>query len=148
MKKFKFSLDTVLSYKQQILDSVKNEYAALQGEVAEQERVLEAAERHYHEYNEEYRERKQLGLLITDAIIYQNGLRVLEAEIRRETQKLEELRQRAEKKREQMVEARKETVSLEKLREKKLDSYQKAIQKSEESSIEEFVSNSRASTPG
>ena len=145
MKKFKFSLETVLSYKQQVLEAVQNEHAQLLAKVQEQENVLEAVERRYREYNEEYRERKQTGLPITDAVIYQNGLRVLEADIRREMERPEQPRKQAEAKRLEMVEARKETSSLEKLREKKLDVYQKSIQKSEESLIEEFVTAARVS---
>lgn len=145
MKKFKFSLETVLSYKQQVLEAIQNEHAQCLVRVQEQENVLEAVERRYREYNEEYRERKQVGLPITDAVIYQNGLRVLEADIRREMERLEQLRKQAEAKRLEMVEARKETSSLEKLREKKLDVYQKSIQKSEESLIEEFVTAARVS---
>ena len=41
MKKFQFSLDTVLSYKQQILDVLQGEYARIQGEVRTQETRLE-----------------------------------------------------------------------------------------------------------
>ena len=42
-----------------------------------------------------------------------------------------------------MVEAKKDTSSLEKLKDKKLDQYQKALQKSEEMLIDEFVSAAR-----
>ena len=47
-------------------------------------------------------------------------------------------------KRLEVVEAKKDTSSIEKLREKKLDSYNKAVQKSEEAMIDEFVSTTRA----
>ena len=43
-----------------------------------------------------------------------------------------------------MVEARKETATIEKLKEHKLEDYRKAVQKSEEMMIEEFVSTTRA----
>lgn len=146
MKKFKFSLETVLSYKNQVLESVRNEYAALQAQVREQEEVLEAVWAHYRGYNEEFRTRKAEGMTIIDAMTYENGLRVLESDIQRETERLEELRRQTEEKRLEMVEAKKETASLEKLREKKLDAYEKTIQKSEEQLIEEFVSSTRASS--
>jgi len=42
------------------------------------------------------------------------------------------------------VEARKETATIEKLKEHKLEDYRKAVQKSEETMIEEFVSTTRA----
>lgn len=144
MKKFKFSLNIVLDYKQQVLDALMGEHGVILARVREQEQVLEAAQNRYRDYNLEYRERKAEGMTISDAMGYQTGLRVLEREIQRETEKLEELRRQEEKKREQVVEAKKETSSLEKLKDKKLDSYQKALQKSEEAFIDEFVSASRA----
>ena len=56
---------------------------------------------------------------------------------------LEDLRRQEEAKRAQVVEAKKETASIEKLREKKLESYNKAMQKSEEAMIDELVSTKR-----
>ena len=99
MKKFKFSLDSVLSYKQQVLDSLKGEHAAILAQVREQEDVLEAVWQDYRDCNEEYRQRKLEGITVADAMFYQNGLRALEAEIERETAALEELRKKEEAKR-------------------------------------------------
>lgn len=146
MKKFQFPLDTVLSYKKQILDTLKAEYAAAQGRVHIQEEVLEAVWQQYRSYNEEYRVRKAEGMTIADATFYQAGLRALELEIQRETDKLEQLKKEAEERREKMVEAKIDTSSLEKLREKKLDLYRKAIQKDEELLIDEFVSAARVNS--
>ena len=143
MKKFKFSLDTVLVYKSQVLDALRGEHAVILAQVRAQEDVLEQVQRRYHDCNEEYRIRKAEGLTIMDATFYQSGLRALEMEIQKETRKLEELRRQEEKKREQVVEAKKDTSSLEKLKDKKLDQYQKAVQKSEEALIDEFVSAAR-----
>ena len=144
MKKFKFSLDSVLSYKQQVLDALKGEHAAILAQVREQEGVLEAAWQDYRDCNEEYRQRKAEGLTVIDAMFYQNGLRALEADIERETQRLEELRVQEEKKRQEVVDAKIDTSSLEKLKDKKLDLYNKAVQKAEENLIDEFVSSARA----
>lgn len=146
MKKFKFSLETVLAYKGQVLDSIRNEYAALQAQVREQEAVLEAVWEHYRTYNGEFRTRKAEGMTIIDAMTYENGLRVLERDIQRETERLEELQKKTEEKREEMVEAKKENASLEKLKEKKLAAYEKTVQKNEEQFIEEFVSTTRATS--
>ena len=144
MKKFKFSLDSVLSYKQQVLDSLKGEHAAILAQVREQEDVLEAVWQDYRDCNEEYRQRKAEGITVMDAMFYQNGLRVLEADIQRETDQLEELRRQEEAKRQQVVDAKIDTSSLEKLKDKKLELYNKAVQKSEEALIDEFVSSARA----
>ena len=49
-----------------------------------------------------------------------------------------------EAKRQEVVDAKIDTSSIEKLKEKKLDLYNKAVQKSEEVLIDEFVSSARA----
>ena len=146
MKKFKFSLDTVLSYKDQVLDSLKNEHAIILVMVREQEEVLEAAWHRYREYNDEFCARKADGISAMDAMMYESALRAQEIEIQRQTKKLEDLREQEEKKRNEVVEAKKETSSLEKLRERKMESYNKAVQKSEEQRIEEYVVTQRAMT--
>lgn len=148
MKKFKFSLDSVLSYKQQVLDALKGEHAAILAQVREQEEVLEAVWKAYRDCNEEYRQRKAEGITVTDAMFYQNGLRVLERDIQRETEKLEALRRKEEKKRQEVVDAKIDTSSIEKLKEHKLEDYRKAEQKAEEQRIEEFVSTARAMAAG
>ena len=137
MKKFKFSLDTVLSYKQQVLEALQGEHALALAAVREQEALLENLWGQYRDYNAEYRRRAEEGLPLTEALMYQNGLRAAEQEIQRETRHLEELRAEEEKRR------KKDTSSIEKLREKKLDAYHKAEAKSEEAFIEEFVSTMR-----
>lgn len=143
MKKFKFSLDTVLSYKQQVLEALQGEHALALAAVREQEALLERLWQQYRDYNAEYRRRAEEGLLLTEALMYQNGLRAAEREIQLETARLEELRAEEEKRREKVVEAKKDTSSIEKLKEKKLDDYHKAEAKSEEAFIEEFVSTMR-----
>lgn len=144
MKKFKFALDTVLSYKQQVLDALQGEHAEILAKVRRQEEFLEGLWRSYRDYNSEYQQRVREGLPVTEALMYQNGLRAAELEIQRETVRLERLRAQEEKKRDEVIEAKKETSSIEKLREKKLDAYNKAVEKSEELFIEEFVSSARA----
>ena len=141
MKKFKFSLEMVPNYKQQVLEALQGEHAAALSRLREQEQLLERMWQEYREYNEEYCEKKAAGMTISEALSYQSGLRVLESQIQKETEQLERFRKDEERKRERVVEARKETASIEKLREKKLGAYQKAVAKSEELFIEEFVSS-------
>ena len=112
--------------------------------VRAQEDVLEALWQGYRDCDAEYRRRKTEGIAITDAMVYQNGLRVLEQEIQQETEKLEALRKKEEKKRQEVVDAKIDTSSIEKLREHKLEDYHKAEQKAEEVLIDEFVSSARA----
>lgn len=144
MKKFKFSLDSVLSYKQQVLESLQGEHAVILAQVREQEGVLERTWQDYRDCDAEYRQRKAEGITITDAMVYQNGLRVLERDIQRESDRLEELKKQEEAKRQEVVDAKIDTSSIEKLKEKKLDLYNKEAAKNEEVLIDEFVSSARA----
>lgn len=144
MKKFRFSLETVLDYKQQALDSLRAEHAALLAQVRAQEEVIEGLEEEHRQADMDFTQRKLEGINIVDAMSYETYLRSLEQKLREENRKLERLRHMEEQKRTQVVEARKETATIEKLKEHKLDSYRKAEQKAEEQRIEEFVSTARA----
>ena len=144
MKKFRFSLETVLDYKNQALDALRAEHGAILAQVRAQEEVVEGLEREHRNVDEEFTQRKLEGLTVLDALNYEQYLRSLEREIQEEQRKLARLRRQEEQKRTQVVEARKETATIEKLKEHKLEDYRKAEQKDEEQRIEEFVSTTRA----
>ena len=144
MKKFRFSLETVLDYKNQALDALRAEHGAILAQVRAQEAVVEGLEREYSQVDGEFTQRKLEGLTVLDALNYEQYLRALEREVKEEYRKLSLLRRQEEQKRGQVVEARKETATIEKLKEHKLEDYRKAEQKEEEQRIEEFVSTTRA----
>ena len=143
MKKFRFSLETVLEYKQQVLETLQTEHGAILARVREQEQHIEELEAAYRALSHEFTRRKAEGLTILDAIKYEQYLRSSERQIEEAYEHLRQLQKQAEKKRAEVVEAKKETSSIEKLREKKLEGYNKAIQKSEEALIDEFVTTKR-----
>ena len=144
MKKIRFSLETVLDYKNQALDALRAEHGAILAQVRAQEAVVEGLEREYSQVDGEFTQRKLEGLTVLDALNYEQYLRALEREVKEEYRKLSLLRRQEEQKRGQVVEARKETATIEKLKERKLEDYRKAEQKDEELRIEEFVSTTRA----
>lgn len=144
MKKFSFSLETVLDYKNQALDALRMEHGAILAQVRAQEKVIEDLETEHRQSDEDFTQRKLEGINILDAMSYEAYLRSLERKLQEEYRKLERLRKREEDKRAQVVEARKETATIEKLKEHKLEDYRRAEQKDEEKRIEEFVSTTRA----
>ena len=144
MIKFRFSLETVLDYKNQVLDAIRAEHAAILAQVRAQEQVVENLEKEHRQVDGEFTQRKLEGLTVLDALNYEQYLRSLEREIQTEYYKLAKLRKQEEAKRAQVVEARQETATIEKLKEHKLEDYRKAEQKDEEQRIEEFVSTTRA----
>ena len=58
MKKFKFSLETVLDYKQQVLDSLRTEHGAILAQLRAQEDVVHHLEEQYRELNADFCRRK------------------------------------------------------------------------------------------
>jgi len=143
MKKFRFPLETVLDYKQQVLDALQVEHGAILAQIRAQETKIEEMETAYRQLNGEFARRKLEGITIVDAMKYDQYLRAMERQLEDAYKHLELLKQQAEKKRREVVEAKKETSSIEKLREKKLDGYNKAVQKSEEAMIDELVMTKR-----
>lgn len=143
MKKFRFSLETVLDYKQQALDALQIEHGVILAQVRNQEMEIQEMEAAYRQLDGEFARRKLEGITIVEAMKYEQYLRAMERQLEAAYQHLELLRQQAEEKRQEVVEAKKETSSIEKLREKKLDGYNKAVQKSEEAMIDELVSTKR-----
>ena len=144
MKKFRFSLETVLDYKTQALDALRAEHGAILAQVRVQEKVIEDLEAEYRDADADFTQRKLEGINVLDAMSFEQYLRSLERKLQEEYRKLDRLRKREEEKRSQVVEARKETATIEKLKEHKLEDYRKAEQKDEEQRIEEFVSTTRA----
>lgn len=148
MKKFSFSLETVLDYKNQTLDALRMEHGAILAQVRAQEKVIEDLETEHRQADADFTQRKLEGINVLDAMSYEAYLRSLERKLQEEYRKLERLRKREEDKRAQVVEARKETAAIEKLKERKLEDYRKAEQKDEEQRIEEFVSTTRVMAAG
>ena len=144
MKKFRFSLETVLDYKQQALDALRAEHGAILAQVRAQEQLIEDLETEHRQADDDFTQRKLEGINVLDAMSFEQYLRSLERKLQEEYRKLDRLRRREEDKRAQVVEARKETATIEKLKEHKLEDYRKAEQKDEEQRIEEFVSTTRA----
>ncbi len=146
MKKFHFSMETVLRYKDQRLDALRTEHAAAIAKVRDQEAVVENLVKCFDRVNREYREKKEHGMTVADAMSYDIMLRAQEVKIHNAENELEVFRQEEEKKREEVIEAKTEKATIEKLKEKKLAAYHKQEQKVEEQLIDEFVSTMRVSS--
>lgn len=143
MKKFHFQLDTVLGYKQQVLDNRLVEHGAAVAQVTRQEAVLLDAQNRRGAYEAEFRQKQAEGMTMFEALKYQSCMEALMREIEREKEKLVQLRRIEEEKRARVVESRVETKTLEKLKEIKLQDYNHAIQKDEERFIDDLAATKR-----
>lgn len=144
MKKFKFGLDTVLDYKNQILSSLKMEHGKIIERLNKQEAAVESLKLKYGKCNSDFNEKKLSGMTIMEAKGFEIYLSQIEHQMKLENQKLAEIKKTEEKKRLEVVESRKESAAIEKLKEKKKEQYDKQVKKSDELFIEEFVSNAMA----
>ena len=144
MKKLFFSLDTVLNYKEQVLDGLKAEHARILMKVRECERTIETMEEEHRRCAIEFRDNRMSGMKICDIHTYENYLEALGIKIKKKYEELAKLQEKEEAKRNEVVEAKKETSSIDKLKEKKFKEYEKEVQKEEEQFIEEFVTTKRA----
>ncbi|HCT63743.1 MAG TPA: flagellar export protein FliJ [Lachnospiraceae bacterium] len=139
MKKFAFQLETVMNYKNQRLESKRNEHGQAIAKVNKQKEKMAEIARKYNEVNVEFNNKKQRGIRIVEAMEYSGFLQKLDAQLKQEEASLAEMKKLEEKKRVEMVEVKIETSTLEKLKEKKFNQYKKDMQKSEELFIEEFI---------
>ncbi len=144
MKKFFFPLDTVLRYKEQILENLRGEHARILIKIRQCEDEIEALEDERLMCVKELSENRIKGMAINDIRTYENYLEALRLKILAKRRELADLQEEEEKKREEVVEAKKETSTIEKLKERKKEEYDREVQKQEEQLIEEFVSTKRA----
>ena len=88
MKKFRFQLDTVLGYKQQVLDNRLVEHGAAVAQVTKQEAVLADARTRMSNYENEFQQKQAEGMTRFEALKYQNCMQALIREVSRSTSRI------------------------------------------------------------
>ncbi len=145
MKKFNFSLETVLGYKEQVLDSKQNEHGKALAAIRAQEEVIERLEGELMECRSKFREKSSAGVSPVEAMSFEAYISFLRERIKMEEQQLFRLKAIEEQRRSEVVEAKVEASTIEKLKQKKRQEYDRLVQKNEELFIEDFVSNKMSS---
>lgn len=144
MKKFLFSLEKVLDFKQQTLDVKKNELAALQAQLREVENEIESLNQAFAASNQKMVEEMKTGLSALEIGNYKFYFDAINIRIKKCLDHKYRLEESIAEKKVGILEINSEISGLEKLKEKQLREYLKALQKHEELAIEEFVSQSRS----
>ena len=137
MKRFKYSLETVLDYKNQVLDNLKQEHAEITRSVNEKREEIHHLERTMDDYQAEFDETKSAGAQIESFRLYNICIERMGKIIEEEKEHLVFLEEKQEKKKIEVVEAKVDTSKFEKLKGKKLQEYRKAELKEEEAFAEE-----------
>lgn len=140
MKKFEFSLQKLLDFREQELDRQKNALAMLQADLKRLEEARELLIEKVAEQSEQLERIFTLGATANDIAMRKRYIVTLQQEIHIKEQQEIQKKQEIENQLGVVVEATKDVRTLEKLEEKQLDEYKAASQKENELFIEEFVS--------
>lgn len=143
MKKFQYSLETVMDYKTQLLDRVQRELSEVMARLRRQRQYLELLYERRRELETEFGKLKQRGGAIQRFQLFQEVLDRRSEEILLEEGRLRKLQEETDRKQTELVEAKVDVSKFEKLKEHKLSDYQRDIRKADERFIEEFIIHKR-----
>ncbi len=141
MKRFEFSLNKLLNYKDQVLKKEKNDLANLrkqQQQAIDEKHEMIGKLKHS---NEDFVIKSNFGMTPQHIALAKSYMNSLSEQIRSLERIIVILEGQIEKQLGVVIEATKEVSSLEKLQEKQLEEYKKEFQKAEETFIGEYVSN-------
>jgi flagellar FliJ protein len=139
VKRFRYSLETVLDYKTQVLDGLKKEHAVMLKDVNDKKEEIRQLNGELAEYEGSFDETKSAGASIETYLLYDMCIGRMKDQIEQEEERLIVLKKREEKKKGEVLDARVDTSKFEKLKDKRLSEYRVAEQKEEEAFVEEFV---------
>ena len=144
MKRFVFSLEKVLDFKQQTLDIKKNELALLQMKLIEVEKQIEELNCKFSQSNAKMVEEMQQGLTPNDILIYKAYFTSINDKIKKLLSVKKQMAEVIAQKKQDILSINSEISGLEKLKDKQWTQYLKNRQKGEELAIDEFVSQARS----
>lgn len=140
MKRFKYSLENVLHYKEQILDSINAEHGILLAQIRKKEAEIQELENKLLSVQDKMDDLKKQDVQIKDICLYGMYISEMEDQIRKKQEQLKLLQQQEEKKKVQVIAAKIDTSRYEKLKDRRQNEYEKAAKKAQELFIEEFAS--------
>ncbi|MCL2579660.1 MAG: flagellar export protein FliJ [Oscillospiraceae bacterium] len=141
MKKFAFSLQKLLDYKEQIFDIERSVLADMRAVLARLEQELTEMKDDQAARAGELRQKMMKGIPAIEMETHKNYLTMLDFSIKQKIQQIEMQKTVIEKQAEKVREAKIDISTMEKLKERKLEEYNHAVSKAEEIFIEEFVNN-------
>lgn len=141
MKKFQFSLQKLMDFREQELDRQKNTLSALRGELQKIEEAAEALRVRVTEESAELERKCAEGAQAHEISVRKRYIVTLQQEIHLKEAQAAQKRAEVEAQLSVVVEATKDVKTLEMLEEKQLEEYKALETKENEQFIEEFVSN-------
>jgi flagellar FliJ protein len=143
-KKFAFSLQKLLDFKEQLLEVERGILAEMNAQLQKMNDELSALYREHAEKTVELREKCAVGITPMEMAIHKNYLTSIEQAIRDKMRQIELQQEAVDRQLEKVREAKMEISSIEKLRERKLEEYNYLDNKAQEQFVEEFVTTAKA----
>ncbi len=144
MKKFQFSLQKLMDFREQELDRQKNILSILQGELRMIEESTEQLRRKVYAESAELERVCSGGAPVYEVSVRKRYIVTLQQEIHMKEAQAVQKKAEIDAQLGVVVEATKDVKTLEKLEEKQLEEYKALESKENEQFIEEFVSNAAA----
>jgi len=148
VKKFHFSLQKLLKYKEQLFEAEQIILRDMRNLLSKMESDLEEMLAQRELRSEEFRGAVAGGMFIYEIQLHQVFLRQLDHDIEQKRKQIQFQTRAVDKQIDKVRNARQEIITIEKLKEKKLEEYHYAEQKENELFIEEYVSTQRAMGSG
>ncbi len=139
MKRFRFTLDSVLKYRSNIEEREKRILASIAGLISSEKKRLEEFNRKYFASQTELIEKESLKCLDEhEVILYRTYLKKLSALIKEKKEELEKLRLRFETQKEMVLKAYKNRRILDLLKKKRFQEYCIKVDKEEQKCVDEL----------
>ena len=146
MKKFSFSLQRLLDYREQVLEAERNTLAEMNAVMRQFVKELAEMEEDRANRKQELREVAAKGTGPYELQRHNTYLRSLDEDIHNKRVQIEMQQRVIDRQEERVREAIMEIQAIEKLKEHKVEEYEYLDRKEQELFIEEFVSNARATS--
>lgn len=143
MKKFKFSLDKLKSYKEQIKKREENTLASLRAEQLEKLHEKEELLKELDRRNAEFIRKSEKGMTAMEMVTEKGFISYILDSIKAKDKEISIITAKINKQLIVVTEASREVQTLEKLEEKQLDEYRFKERKADEAFIDEYVGNRR-----
>jgi flagellar protein FliJ len=139
MKKFKFKLETVLNVKERKEELLRHELMKLQALKLQEEQLLEEVKQQRIKISQEKAVENKKGTDIQSLRYFEQYLSVLLKKIDDTKKSIKALEKKADKKREEVVEASREKKVFEKLKEKQFDEFKRLVVQNEQKALDEMA---------
>lgn len=141
MKKFHFTLDKMLRYKDSMLQEEKNKLMQIRAEKNSVDTQIEQAQENMGRLDQERTEKAVKGISVIEMRSYAYNIDNTRRHLKALAQEQEKLARLVEKQLAVVVERTQEVSGLEKLRDKQLEEYNESVMKEEELTVMELVSS-------